>query len=335
MTLPVDPAAVAGWVLADRLRVPVAASYRLDLTVAVLRRTAANLVDVWTDDGRYLRATVTPHGPQVHAVTQARDAKELEVAVYVPAPGPARRPSPPALGLEPRLTLGTRVDLAGFYAAARGLPLLWPLVESARGVRPPRYTSLWEAICNSVMFQQVSLEAAIAVMGRMVAHFGDAVRFGPSTLHSFPEPAAIRDADPMTLRGFGLSASKARTLRDAADAIIAGRLTDEEIEGLSTAAASVRLTREWGIGHWTASVILLRGFGRLDVFPLGDSGARRGLRNLRGVHSAGGDPDATELLDALGPWRGMLYYHLLLQRLQRRGEVDLGTPSTKGRAPSE
>ena len=35
-----------------------------------------------------------------------------------------------------------------------------------------------------------------------------------------------------------------------------------------------------GIGPWSAALVLLRGFGRLDVFPPGDVGAARGLGPL-------------------------------------------------------
>ena len=67
-----------------------------------------------------------------------------------------------------------------------------------------------------------------------------------------------------------------------------------------------------GIGPWSAAVVLLRGFGRLDTFPLRDSGVARTAALLSG------DPnvDLDAVLEALGPTRGMLYYHLLLGRLR-------------------
>jgi hypothetical protein len=58
-----------------------------------------------------------------------------------------------------------------------------------------------------------------------------------------------------------------------------------------------------GIGPWTAGVILLRGFGWLDVFPPGDVGARRTLAHLLGRTSPIADADETELLERLGPYR--------------------------------
>ncbi|HST07140.1 MAG TPA: hypothetical protein VLJ83_03170, partial [Gemmatimonadaceae bacterium] len=76
-----------------------------------------------------------------------------------------------------------------------------------------------------------------------------------------------------------------------------------------------------GIGPWTATVILLRGLGRLDVFPMNDSSV---TRNLALVSSS--EPiDVESVLDSLRPQQGMLYYHLLLARLEARN--DLGRAS--------
>jgi DNA-3-methyladenine glycosylase II len=65
-----------------------------------------------------------------------------------------------------------------------------------------------------------------------------------------------------------------------------------------------------GIGPWSASVVLLRGLGRLDAFPLRDTGVASSIALLSG------DPatQADAILARLGDMRGMLYFHLLLGR---------------------
>jgi DNA-3-methyladenine glycosylase II len=72
-----------------------------------------------------------------------------------------------------------------------------------------------------------------------------------------------------------------------------------------------------GIGPWTATVVLLRGLDRLDLFPMNDSSVARNLVFVAGA--AHFDLDA--VLTALGPQRGMLYYHLLFARLNARGKI--------------
>jgi DNA-3-methyladenine glycosylase II len=317
----------AGWQMAGQARIPVVPPYRLDLTATVLRRIALNPVDVLAADGRYMRAFAGPGGAWVVAATQAAGADALDVAVY----GPARQPPHPAavadLAATLRRTLGTQIDLAGFYAAARAVPRLYPLVVQAEGVKPPRYPTLWEAICNTVVFQQVSIDAAMASMRRFITHYSVPVAFGETVLYLFPTPEATLGADPAALRAQGLSGAKVRTLQNLANELLAGTLTAAELDALPTPAAMARLTGLRGIGPWTAAVIMLRGFGRLDAFPAGDSGARRSMAGLLGVAEGERGVDGAAILAALGPWRGMLYYHLLLWRLQQRG---LLTPAPGG-----
>jgi DNA-3-methyladenine glycosylase II len=66
-------------------------------------------------------------------------------------------------------------------------------------------------------------------------------------------------------------------------------------------------------------VIALRGFGRLDIFPMNDSGATAGLRKLSGDPSI----EAESVIALLVPQQGMLYYHLLMGRLISSGEIVL------------
>jgi len=47
------------------------------------------------------------------------------------------------------------------------------------------------------------------------------------------------------------------------------------------------------------------------------------MRGLLGIDDAAVAADAPSVLAALGPWRGMLYYHLLLWRLQQRAGLRL------------
>lgn len=89
------------------------------------------------------------------------------------------------------------------------------------------------------------------------------------------------------------------------------------LEALPSPDAAALLCRIKGIGPWTATVILLRGLGRLDVFPMNDSSVARNLAFVAGSIL----PDVDQALTELGPQRGMLYYHLLLSRLDARGDV--------------
>lgn len=296
---------------------PVVVPYRLDLTVTALRRTATNVVDVMTDEGEYLRVLAGPDGSTLARVRQTRaDA----LAVTLEGSGGAR-----VLATVRRM-LGVDRELTRFYRAAARIPWLSPLARRMRGLKPPRYPSLWEACVNAIVFQQVSLGAASAITRRLVIALGVPVEHRGVTLYAFPSAETFEAASDRVLRATGLSANKLATLRRAAAAILSGDLDEAALETRSSEEAAALLRRVKGIGPWTATVILLRGLGRLDVFPMNDTGVAKSVAIVAGSAAF----DVEQALAALGQERGMLYYHLLLGRLEARGRLTLGPRSSSG-----
>ena len=101
-------------------------------------------------------------------------------------------------------------------------------------------------------------------------------------LYPFPAPRTLLDADPLELRELGLSVNKINALNAVGAAIESGELDESTLEPLSTPELIAALVAHKGIGPWTGAVVALRGFGRLDIFPMNDSGAEAGLRKLSG-----------------------------------------------------
>jgi DNA-3-methyladenine glycosylase II len=281
--------------------VSVRPPFRLDLTVDALRRLAANVVDVVEENGAFRRALRDENGSNLIDVRQA-SARTLAVRIAGPRAGRW-------LGAVEQM-LGTHVRLDGWYRRVTSYPWLAFLARELRGLRPPRYPALWEALAHSIVFQQISIHAAASIMRRLVEALSEPLEYEGRRYYPFPRAPELLTASDVHLRAAGLSANKIAHLRSAAEAVADGRMRAEEIEALPSEQARERLCTIRGIGPWSAAVVLLRGFGRLDVFPMKDSGVARSLVMLSG------DPriDAHALLEALGPLRGMLYFHLLLGR---------------------
>ena len=81
------------------------------------------------------------------------------------------------------------------------------------------------------------------------------------------------------LRGAGLSARKAASLQDLATKVLdgtvvldSGRLARESDEEIVARLSTVR-----GIGKWSAEIFLMFQLRRMDVWPTGDLGVRRGF----------------------------------------------------------
>jgi DNA-3-methyladenine glycosylase II len=282
--------------------IPVRTPYRLDLTVDALRRLAANVVDV-ESAGVYRRALADDAGVNM---IEVRQASPSELAVRVSGRD-ARRWIPTVEKM-----LGTQAGLGEWYERAAGVRWLAALAAALEGLKPPRYPSLFEALSHAIVFQQISIHAAASIMRRFVTTLGEPVEYAGVAHYPFPRPQNVLQASDASLRAAGLSANKVAHLRSASEAVLSGAVSDERIGALPTEEAIEELCAVRGIGRWSAAVVMLRGFGRLDIFPMKDSGVARSVKLLSGDP----DIDLDRLLDTLGPARGMLYFHLLLGRIR-------------------
>ena len=290
-----------------KLRLP--GLFRLDLTVNALRRLRTNVVDIWTAQHRYVRAFDRGERKVIVSVEQS-GARTLVVTVE------GEQGAHGALETVRRM-LGLDSNLAEFNRAAAQIPWLRALAMRMRGIRPPRYPTLWEAFVNAIAFQQLSLQAASAIVSRIVIDLQPPIFYDGMTLYPFPRVEQFLGASDAGLRAAGLSAIKIATLRRAGDAIATGALTEEMLNERSTPDCMAALGKIKGVGPWTATVVLLRGLGRLDLFPQNDTSVVRNLALL----AAPAPVHLPQTLARLHPQQGMLYYHLLLARLESRGEL--------------
>jgi DNA-3-methyladenine glycosylase II len=185
-------------------------------------------------------------------------------------------------------------------------------------MRAPRFANLFEAFVNVVPFQQVSLDAGVAVVKRLVERFGGHLEYHGRRFYAFPTAQTIAGARLDALQRCGLSAQKAKTLRAIARAMEADELSEDQLAGMRTDEALAALVRLSGIGQWSASLVLLRGLGRLDVFPPRDVGATRGLGRLLRLDS---ESSLERLIARLGPQRGYFYFCCLGGSLLEKGLI--------------
>ena len=115
-----------------------------------------------------------------------------------------------------RRILGLDVDPAPLRRRAEAEVRLAATALALRGMRPPRFAGLFEAFASVVPFQQLSLDAGIAIVGRLVERFGMALEHGDRTFHAFPEADVVAGARIDSIGRCGLSRSKAETLRRVA-----------------------------------------------------------------------------------------------------------------------
>jgi DNA-3-methyladenine glycosylase II len=141
-------------------------------------------------------------------------------------------------------------------------------------MRPPPTQSLFAALVEAIVYQQLSGKAAATILRRVVALYRP---------RRFPRPQDLLDTPPERLRAAGLSAAKTLAVRDLAARTLDGtvpsmlrvrRMSDDEI--------IERLTTVRGVGRWTVEMLLLFRLGRPDVLPVGDLGVRKGFHRTFG-----------------------------------------------------
>lgn len=291
--------------------------FRLDLTAWVLRRRPDNAWDRW--DGQvYRRLLMLNDRPVEVAVTQTSppDAPRLRV-VGVSSGLPADAVAPITAALE-RL-LGLRSDLTAFYDLAGTDPRLSRLAQTYRGVKPPRFLTLFEAVVNAIACQQLTLTVGIRLLNRLSQRYGAAFPATDADVYAFPRPQDLAAVDREELWAMGYSRHKALAMLELANAIAGGGVDLESLDDLDDETASRRLLQLRGVGRWTAEYVLLRGMGRLHVFPGDDVGARNNLRRRLRVAEPLDYEAVGRVVSPWQPFAGLLYFHLLLDSLAEAG----------------
>jgi 3-methyladenine DNA glycosylase/8-oxoguanine DNA glycosylase len=270
---------------------------------------------------RYLRVLTTPDGLVLVAVENRGTIDDPDVRFSIRSGTPSME-TRLSLGQTVRKMLGLDIDPAPLQHVVEAQRRLRPTALALRGMRPPRFAGLFEAFANVIPFQQLSLDAGVAIVGRLVERFGTCLQAGDHRLDAFPASGAIADARLDALRACGLSRAKAESLRHVAKAIESGDLMEEVIAGMTTAGALQTLTELPGIGAWSAAVVLLRGFGRLDIFPPGDVGATRGVGAVLRLRSY---ESLDRIIERFGAYRGYLYFFGLAGNLMEKGLIRAAT----------
>lgn len=129
--------------------------------------------------------------------------------------------------------------------------------------------SHFETLLNSILSQQLATKAADTIIRRV-----------NDLANGKPKPEVLIGISTEQLRGAGVSGAKAKSIHELSMAIMDGRINFKKFPKLSNQEISEELTQIWGIGRWTSEMFLMFHLGRLDVWPVGDLGMRRGWEKL-------------------------------------------------------
>ena len=141
-------------------------------------------------------------------------------------------------------------------------------------VQPARLVRPFDALAESIVYQQLSGKAAATIFGRVRALYPRRKWFSPQLVLATPDER---------LRAAGLSRNKTAAIKDLAAKTLDGTIpTRAALHRMSDEEIIARLTTVRGIGRWTVEMMLLFDLGRLDVWPVDDYGVRKGYAKTFG-----------------------------------------------------
>jgi DNA-3-methyladenine glycosylase II len=302
-----------------RFEIEAVAPFRLDLTVWALRRRPGNAVDRW--DGRTYRRAI-PIGDAIAdlAVVQVGPpgAPRLGVSVTTDKSVARHRLCSESMTMLRRM-LGLDIDLGDFYRCAERDPDLHRLAVRFRGLKPPRFPSVFECLANAIACQQLTLTVGIELLNRLAASYGRPAPGEPPGPNAFPETRDLMGLEPEALRPLGFSRHKSVALVGLAGSVEQGEVDLEDIAAADDDEATAALQELRGIGRWSAEYALLRGLGRLNVFPGDDVGARNNLQRWLGRREPFDYNEVRRVTSRWAPYSGLVYFHLLLDRIDEAG----------------
>ncbi|MEA5463793.1 DNA-3-methyladenine glycosylase family protein [Leptothoe sp. PORK10 BA2] len=126
-----------------------------------------------------------------------------------------------------------------------------------------------ERLCRAVAGQQLSVKAAASIWARVVESAAEQ-----------PLVDYLATVSPDTLRSCGLSGAKAKAMGAIAMATRANQLNESLLCELDHDDRTRCLTEIWGVGQWTADMMGIFYFGDPDIWPDGDTTARKNLERL-------------------------------------------------------
>ena len=199
--------------------------------------------------------------------------------------------------------LGCDQDLRPFYDSVSADPVLAEVIRDFYGYHNTRTASVYEALVQAVMGQQIATAVARVVRNLLIQEYGIRATIRGRERYAFPRATALASAEVSDLRQLKLSVRKSEYIQGIARAALDAPDGFEEMHQLADDEVVKRMVAIRGVGNWTAQWVLVRALARPDGFPVGDLALRR---TVAALYFEGAEITDEQLLDfssRWSPWR--------------------------------
>lgn len=165
--------------------------------------------------------------------------------------------------------------------------------------RNPKPISHFESLLESVISQQLAVKAADTIHSRVVKLAGGKI-----------SPAKVLQISETAMREAGVSGAKFKTIQGLADAAQSKQININKLHEIeSDQAIFDQLTSLWGIGPWTVDMFMMFQLGRLDIWPTGDLGVRRGYEKIYKLKEEITPKELDKKGDKFKPYRSIVAWY--------------------------
>jgi DNA-3-methyladenine glycosylase II len=294
--------------------------FRIDLTALVLRRRNQNTISHW-DGHSFQRVLAIGDTPVRITATQGGSENSPRLLTTLESYHELTLDQQIEAQLLTQKMFGVTTDIQSFCNQVSQDPVVWKLVGDYLGVKPTRFPTVFEALISSVTCQNIKFEVGIELLNNLSEQYGLPYNDGVETMYTFPRPEDLADATDASLRELGYGMRKAHEIVSLTKGVLTGSINLDQLELESNDDAFRCLMKLPGVSRWAAEYTMVRGLGRLDVFPGDDKRAADTLQRILELKDVPSYDEVKLLSAAWHPYEGLVYFHLLLDKFRRSGYV--------------
>ena len=173
-------------------------------------------------------------------------------------------------------------DMTIFYTLLNQDTDLKYMALEYNGLRLLAIPDMFEALCWSIIGQQINLTFAYKLKRRFTEAYGTKLTYESNDYYLFPKPEIVANIQVEDILPLQFSNRKAEYLIEIAKHFVSGSISKEILSAHTTPEAIRLLVSVRGIGEWTANYALMKSLKRLECVTYGDVGLYNALHNLKG-----------------------------------------------------
>ncbi len=187
--------------------------------------------------------------------------------------------------------------------------LIYKIAKKYYGLRPTRMISVYEALIDSIIEQNITLNLAFKIKADFVRKFGGKRIIEKEEYYSFPSFEKVRKLKLLNLK------KKIRVTLVKANAIIEVAKLVESLPSINKIEKKSEefmefITKVKGIGKWTAELSIAKVSKKFYVGPYEDLAVKRGFKRIFGISE---EKEIRKILNGLEEYSGLILYLMALE----------------------